>query len=62
MDMCPSRPRAVGREGGEGSVAQEFSDRVARVDRGATCEAVLEIDQLETPNLTFKDHCIAVAQ
>ena len=38
------------------------SSAVAIVDRGASCEAVLEIDQLETPNLTFKDHCIAVAQ
>ena len=38
------------------------SRAVAIVDPGASCEAVLEVDRLENPNLTREDHCIAVAQ
>jgi len=38
------------------------SSAVAIVDPGAPCEAVLEVDRLEDPNLTREDRCIAVAQ
>ena len=38
------------------------SDGFAIVDRGAPPEAVLEVDRLESPNLTFEGNCIAVAQ
>ena len=45
----------------EKTLTQE-SREVAIVAPGASCEAVLEIDHLESPNLTREDRCIAVAQ
>ena len=38
------------------------SSEVANVDRGASCEAVLDVNHIESQNLTFEDHSIAVAQ
>ena len=38
------------------------SREITIVDPGASCEAVLEVDRLESPNLTREDCCIAVAQ
>ena len=43
------------------TIAQESSE-VATVEPGASWEAVLEVDHLETPIFTREDCCIAVAQ
>jgi len=45
----------------ENTLTQE-SQRVAIVDPGASCEAVLGAECLESPNLMPKDLCMAVAQ
>ena len=37
-------------------------DLLEPVDRGNVGKAVLEVDRLESPNLTPEDCCIAVAQ
>jgi putative transposase len=55
----PARSAAASRL--ENTLTQE-SRRVAIVDPGASCEAVLEAEWLDSPNLMPEDLCMAVAQ